>query len=206
MTDDLHEFRGEFRTRKEIADALGLNLSAVNRRLNRGTDLDKPARKFAPRAQQDLAAAGTSGDEMVIDDSLRFEDDLGAQVALRLCGGRCRLDQLAALYGVSWQAIQQTERKAMRKFIVGMNRLGLADTMRENLLSRNAIRRESYADRMDRMAPGKMDDFVSWNKTYSVTKLAAMSGRESEASKEMKRYSERGVAARLRRLGKSRAA
>ena len=205
----LYMFRGELSTSREIGDALGILPSSVARRVRDGLSLEMPPRKFpaaGPSPEKQFARAATSDEDMVLDDRLRFEDDIGARVALRLCGGRCTQDDLALLYGVTYQAIQHVERKALTRFRAAMERLGLAEQMRENMLSRNAIRRESYADKLSRMAPGRLD-LKDWNKEYSISKIAALSGRGNEVNKEAVEYSQRGAASRRRRLGlKARAA
>lgn len=198
MTVSKHMFRGAPHTVNEIAAITRMHPRSIAKRIARGAPLDSTTRQSASAARHQERLQSAVGDEdVVLDDNYHFEQDIGAQVVLRLCGGRCTLEQLAALYGVSWQAMQQVERRAKRKFMEGMEALGLTNAMRENMRSRDAIRRESHADKMTRHAPGNID-LRDWAKTHSVPKLAELSNRMGEVNKEMLRYSQRGVKARLR--------
>lgn len=114
----------------------------------------------------------------VIDDRKRFDDDAGAKVALQVAGGQMSQAEIADLYGTSRQYIEQIESAALEKFARGLKRLGLSADL-EGILRDRMQRKESYAERAERMSHGTIA-LNDWRSTHSSFALAKKSGRAQE--------------------------
>lgn len=174
----LHSYRGQMLSAKAIAAIRGLEESTIRWRIRHGIDLDAPNHGGKPMDESGEFPIGSSAD------TLYWEDDLEARVWHMYCGGdnfgECSLQEIASLWGVSRQRVQQIETTAIRKIRARAKR-GCADAVACQRLLKERIeaasrQRPGHWEWMELQAPGNMD-LTLWGETHSHTMIAAMSQR-----------------------------
>ncbi len=153
----LHPFRGELRTVPEIAAALGIKRMSVYGRLHAGIDLSAPKRDNQPRL--------SLVDPPMHDDGVRYDRDIECRVARIACGGTCDQEQIARLWDVSRQRIEQVERSAIAKLRAQAEWCSDAKAMVDEL---SRLRKQTYVERAEQFTPG-----IAYGDSVMIRKLTA---------------------------------
>jgi hypothetical protein len=101
------------------------------------------------------------------------------------------LEFVGDMLGVCRERIRQIEARASAAFRRNALRLGLKDSILDELRERDARRRETHQQQMERIAPSDID-LSDWVRTHSMAKIARRSGRDGDVSAAMAASGKRG--------------
>lgn len=202
----LYPFREEMLSTSEIAVRRGLEESTIRYRIKHGIPLDAPNHGGVSLTESGEHPIGSAAD------ALYWSDDLEARVWHMYCGGddfgECTLHEIAALWDVTRQRVEQIQHKAIEKIRAKANR-GDPDAIacRELInqrLADIARRRPSCWEWAESLSPGFIE-IAAWEKTHSHAVVAALSGRGADVSKRAVEAAKRGnkAASRVSRRRRS---